>query len=411
VVTTHRLRDFVVGLVYLVVIAALIAVSVMIYNKSFSSSVDVTVAAGDVGPALQSGADVEVRGIVVGSVSSITSNGNGARVHLSIDPGQAGRLPSNVTAEVLPKTLFGQRYVDLVLPVVPSGTHLHDGQEIRTTTAAAPTQLEDVFTHLLPVLQAVRPAQLAETLGAIASSLRGKGAELGQTIDLLSAYLKKFAPKVPAMVHDIKQFATVAKTYTASAPDLLSALRNFATSSQTLVQERGQFIDLLHSVTSASNRFGQFMETNSQDLIDLSHDSLPTLQVLAHYSSEFPCLSRALVNFIPVMDKTLGKGTNEPGLHVNLQVVPARKPYVTGPSLNATGGPSCPQVSTARDSSTALQADLTTGNGIGMQNSPQENEVIAELMAGAVGTTPQRFPDWGSLLLGPALRGTTVAIK
>jgi phospholipid/cholesterol/gamma-HCH transport system substrate-binding protein len=68
-------------------------------------------------------------------------------------------------------------------------------------------------------------------------------------------------------------------------------------------------------------------------------------------------------------------------------------------------------VSTARDGSTALQADLTTGNGIGMQNSPQENEVIAELMAGSVGTTPQDFPHWGSLLLGPALRGTAVAIK
>ena len=203
----HLVRDFVVGLAYLVLIAALIVVSVMVYNKDFTSSVDVTLSAGDVGPALQSGADVEVRGVVVGAVTSISSNGHGAQVHMSVDPGQAKNLPSNVTAEVLPKTLFGQRYVDLVIPATPSGTHLSNGDVIKPVSSAAPTQLQDVFAHLLPVLQAVRPAKLAETLGAIAASLRNKGAELGQTIDLLSAYLKKFAPKVPAMVRDIQQFS------------------------------------------------------------------------------------------------------------------------------------------------------------------------------------------------------------
>jgi phospholipid/cholesterol/gamma-HCH transport system substrate-binding protein len=410
----HLVRDFAVGLAYLVLIAALVVVSVMVYNKDFTSSVDVTLSAGDVGPALQSGADVEVRGVVVGAVTSISSNGHGAQVHMSVDPGQAKNLPSNVTAEVLPKTLFGQRYVDLVIPATPSGTPLSNGDVIEPVSSAAPTQLQDVFAHLLPVLQAVRPAKLAEMLGAIAASLRNKGAELGQTIDLLSTYLKKFAPKVPAMVRDIRQFSKVAKTYTAAAPDLLAALNNFTTGSKTLAQQRGQFVDLLRTVTSASNRLGDFTSTNSQDLIDLSRDSLPGLQVLAHYSSEFPCLSRALVDFIPVMDSALGKGTNQPGLHVNLQVVPARAPYLAGqdnPSYNATGGPSCPQVSTAQDSSTALQANLAQGDGIGTQNSPQENEVIAELMAGSANTTPQQFPRWGSLLLGPALRGTTVSVR
>jgi phospholipid/cholesterol/gamma-HCH transport system substrate-binding protein len=411
---SRRTRNFFVGLGYIVLIAALITLSVMIYNKDFSSSVDVSLRAGDVGPALQSGADVEVRGVVVGSVKSITSNGSGAEVHLAIAPDHAKQLPSNVTAAVLPKTLFGQRYVALVLPDTPSDSHLQDGDVIEPVSATAPTQLEDVFTHLLPVLQAVRPAKLAETLGAITVSLRGKGAELGTTIDTLSAYLRKFAPHVPAMVHDIQQFSQVAKTYTDAAPDLLAALRNFTTTSRTIAEQRTQFIALLRSVTSASNGIGNFVAANSQDIIDLSRDSLPTLQVLAHYSSEFPCLSRALVDFIPVMNHALGAGTHQPGLHVQLQVIPARSRYFAprdDPQYNATGGPTCPQVSAARDSSTALQADLAGGAGIGAQNSPQENEVIAELMAGTAGTTPQQFPHWGSLLLGPVLRGSAVTVR
>ena len=114
------------------------------------------------------------------------------------------------------------------------------------------------------------------------------------------------------MVRDINQFTKVAKTYTAAAPDLLAALNNFTTGSKTLAQQRGQFVDLLRTVTVGVQPLADFTSTNSQDLIDLSHDSLPRLQVLAHYSSEFPCLSRALVDFIPVMDRRSGRGRTSP---------------------------------------------------------------------------------------------------
>lgn len=407
----HFVRDFVVGCAYIVLIGLLVAASIMAYNHDFSSTTDVSMQVPDAGTQLQTGADVEVRGVVVGSVSGISTTGDGARIDLALDPDQASRLPANVTAQLLPKTLFGQRYVNLVMPSEPSGTTLHDGAVIAPAGSGTGAELQDVFTNLMHVLQAVRPAQLAQTLGAFAAALRNEGTAIGATIDELAGYLRKFAPKVPEMTSDIRRFASVAHTYAQASPDLLQSLRNFTTTNQTLVQERAQYVDLLQSVTDASSRFADFTEANSANLITLSRSSLPTLRVLARYSSEFPCLSRTLEDFIPVMNRALGSGTDEPGLHVTLQVVRARRPYTTGPSLGATGGPRCPQVSVAAANSPAVGAALSRGAGIGTENSPQENQVISELVAPGVGTSPSQFPKWGSLLLGPALRGTQVTLR
>ena len=407
----HFVRDLAVGCAYLVLIAALIAVSIMAYRKDFTSTMDVGLVAPDAGSQLQTGADVEVRGVVVGSVHSITSTGDGARIQLALDPAQGGRLPVNVTAQLLPKTLFGQRYVALVLPASPSPEHLQGGDTISADTSATGTELQDVFAHLLRVLQAVRPAQLAQTLGALASALRNEGDAIGATIDEVAGYLHRFAPKVPRLSGDIDRFASVAHTYARAAPDLLQALRNFTVTNRTLVAERGQFVDLLHSVTDASDRLSNFTAANSANLIQLSRSSRPTLQVLARYSSEFPCLSRSLVDFIPVMDRALGAGTDEPGLHVTLQVVPGRSPYRSAATPAAAGPPRCPQLSVAAANSPAVGAALARGAGIGTDNSPQENQVIAELVAPGTGRRPDQFPKWGSLLLGPALRGAQVSLK
>jgi phospholipid/cholesterol/gamma-HCH transport system substrate-binding protein len=409
----HFARHVVIGVVYLVVLAMLMTLAVLVYNKSFTTTTDVALVAPDAGTALQSGADVEVRGVVVGSVGDITTNGREARIELKLEPGQAAGLPANVSAELLPKTLFGQRYVDLVLPATPSGAHLRGGDVIRPS-GPAPTDLQDLFAKLLPVLQAVRPAQLAATLGALATSLRGEGSNLGDQIRVFAHYLHRFAPKVPKLLDDLSALRRVAANYTAASPDLIAALRNFTVSSRTLAERQAQFTALVRSVTSASDRLGSFLQANSPDIITLSRASLPTLRVLQRYSPEFPCLSRTLVDFVPVMNAALGKGTHEPGLHITARVVPPRQPYRPGtdtPVYRAGGGPRCPQVAPGTVDATAYGAALSRTAGIGTDNSPQENEVIAELEAGAAHTTPAAFPKWGSLLLGPALRGTAVTVR
>ena len=53
----------------------------------------------------------------------------------------------------------------------------------------------------------------------------------------------------------------------------------------------------------------------------------------------------------------------------------------------------------------------TTVGTLGLPNSPAENEFVNELVAPSVNRPPQALPDWSSVLVGPAFRGTEVTLK
>jgi phospholipid/cholesterol/gamma-HCH transport system substrate-binding protein len=425
-----RLRNAGIGVFYIVLVVALIWLSIAIYNRDFSNVVKVSVSTDSVGSSLQKGSDVEVRGILVGTVTGVSTDGDGARISLDIDGSRAKQLPADMTAELLPKTLFGERYVDLVLPATPTGT-LRGGDVIPQDTSARGVELQQVFNRLLPVLQAVQPAQLSTLLGELSEALDGRGTQLGQTVHIFTTYLQRFSPEVPQLTADIAAFGQVADTYANAAPDLLTALDDLTTTSATLVADRQQLAALFANVQSASDIVSGVVATNAQNIITLSSNSLPTLRVLAAYSSEFPCISRSLAAFVPVADKAFGAGTNQPGLHITLKVVPSLGAYLPGQqgSVAATGPATCPtsdapvigsgtalaalsepsgKVTATPASSTKVVAD--TGD-IGTANSPAENEVIAELVGPTVGVSPSSFPKWASLLLGPELRGAVVTVQ
>jgi phospholipid/cholesterol/gamma-HCH transport system substrate-binding protein len=49
--------------------------------------------------------------------------------------------------------------------------------------------------------------------------------------------------------------------------------------------------------------------------------------------------------------------------------------------------------------------------GLGVANSPQENELVNELAALSLGRSPRSLPDWSSLLIGPLYRGAKVTLR
>jgi phospholipid/cholesterol/gamma-HCH transport system substrate-binding protein len=431
--STAKLRDAAIGLLYLVLIAALVLLSIMIYNKDFSTTVGVDLHTDNIGSSLQRGSDVMVRGVLVGDVKRISTDGDGADIRLSLDPGKAKQLPANVTAQLLPKTLFGERYVSLVFPDEPSSQHLRSGDSIRQDTSAHSVEVQKLFTDLLPVLQAVQPQKLESTLGELATALRGEGGDLADTLRTVGGYLTQLAPQVPQLTDDIAKLATVADTYTSATPQLIDALTSFTTTSQTIVAQRQNLTDLLASATSMADVVGGFVGTNKNQIIGLSNDSLPTLKILNEYAAEFPCVTRALTDFVPVSSAAFGAGTASPGAHIILHVVAPTKPYTAAdrPSFAGGGAARCPYTPTTALASTALAVvpgvqganstpvpdpavddpAIQSAPALGPVNSPEENQLIAELVAPTAGMDPADFPSWSSLLLGPALRGTEVSLR
>ena len=96
------------GLAFIVVLFALVSLSVAFYNKAFTDVVTVTLRTDHTGNQLLTQSDVKERGIIVGSVRKVKSVGDGAVVTLALQPSRVKEIPNNVSAQILPKTLFGE---------------------------------------------------------------------------------------------------------------------------------------------------------------------------------------------------------------------------------------------------------------------------------------------------------------
>ena len=340
--TTTRRR--LAGAAFLVVLVLLAWLSVALYQKKFSRVAMVTVYSSDVGNEMHPGAEVMVRGVQVGEVRQVAATGTGARLELAIQPSALPSLPANVSAEMLPTTLFGQRYVALILPENPVATTLANGSVIEENRSADAIELEDVLNNLLPMLNAVQPEKLSLTLTAIADGLQGRGKRLGETLVTLNSYLKDLNPELPQFDTDIRRLAALSRAYNTDLPSVLAALNDFSATGQIIGEQSANYAALLTNITIASDDLHSFLNANSQNMIELSGTSLPTLEILARYSTEFPCTLEDLANFVPKINKALGAGTSQPGLHVRVLVVPSLGAYEANrdaPVYNDDLGPHC----------------------------------------------------------------------
>jgi phospholipid/cholesterol/gamma-HCH transport system substrate-binding protein len=410
-----KTRRRLVGVVFLAVLGLLIALSVAIYNKKFTAATMVTLYTDSTGNQMNLNADVMVRGVVVGEVRSITADGGGAELGLAIQPSVARTLPANVTAQMLPTTLFGQRYVNLVIPASPSAQTLAGEPVIAQDRSADAIELERVINDLEPMLTAVQPEKLAVTLSAMADALQGNGARLGQTLDEINSYLRQFNPRLPALDNDIRELVRVTQTYAQAAPGIVQALHDFSVTSQTVASEAASLRSLYSTVTATSQNLTTFLRTNEDNIISLSANSVPSLRTLGRYSAEFPCVLTDLVEFIPNMNRVLGKDTSQPGLRVTVHPVESLGKYAPGvdtPRYGDNLGPQCYAVPFGgiklNDGASALQVPA---GGLGLPNSPQENELVNELLAPGLNVPPDQLPSWSSVLIGPLFRGTAVSIR
>ncbi|MEU3608900.1 MCE family protein [Streptomyces sp. NPDC035033] len=403
------------GVVFLLVPALLAWLAVAVYDKKFTDSDPITVETGSVGNEMHLGAEVKLRGVVVGEVRAIDATDTGARLTLAMRPGSLDHVPSDVRAQMLPTTLFGERFVALVPPANPSPRPLGPGAVIPEDRSGNAVELQQVLDNVLPLLTAVQPQKLSATLSAVSQALEGRGEKLGDTLARLDAHLRKFNPHLPALTRDLKELVKVSHLYADAAPDVITALTDFTTTSGTLAEKEAALSDTLGATTRTAQDLTAFLRKNKDSVIRLSAAGRPTLELLAEYSPSFPCTLRTLARFVPAMDKALGKGTDRPGLHVDVTTAPSRGAYLPGrdtPAYGSGGGPRChPVPYPGVAGAPALRASAATGQDLGPANSPQENDLVTELLAPAARKDPRELPDWSSLLAGPAFRGAEVTLR
>ena len=404
------------GIAFLLVMAVLAWLAISVYQQRFSDDVTVTLKTDRVGNQLNKASEVKARGVVVGTVRAVHPAQDGATVELAMKPDMLSRIPEDVTALLIPKTLFGERYVQLSIPDGSTKDPIRAGSVIRQDRSTNAIELEKVFDDLLPVLKAVQPQKLATTLTAISTALEGRGERIGDAMVSTAAYLEEFNPNLPTLTGDLRDLARVSELYGDIAPDLLDSLTDSSVTLNTVADQRVQLTDLYADVTRSAQDVTIFLRNNKDNLIRLAHTSRAPLEVAARYSPSFPCTLKALTDLKPSVDKMLGAGTDEPGLHANVFVVPDPGKYEPGkddPVYDVDTGPRCYPSGVAPTEGVAAARTggeghpLLDGGDLGLPNSPQEQEFIATLLAPSVGEVPA----WGSVLVGPLYRGTEVELR
>ncbi|UQX88020.1 MCE family protein [Jatrophihabitans telluris] len=438
-----RIRRRLYGLVFMAVLVGLIGLSIAAYQQVFTKVTLVTLDTDHTGAQLMPQSDVKLRGIIVGSVRSISTYNvpaaggrqplTRARLTLALQPGRTDLIPAGATALLLPKTLFGERYVSLQIPDGLSGT---SAQPIRSgdtiTSAKDAVEVEQVLNDLYPVLLALHPEDLKATLTAVASALQGRGKQLGDNLASLNDYLTKLNPKVPQLVDDIDKLGRVATLYNDAAPDLLSSLNNLSVTATTIARRPQALAQLLISATATSDTVDGFLNDNGNYLISVASSSKQIVGLLAHYAPEYPCLLSGLAGIEPRLEDAFGG--KQPGLHITLEVIKSQGKYVAAdrfryPTSSAVRQPHCfglpapanpfpgvdfgsagsPDGAAYNPPQGLGSADRAAYNAAGV-GSPAEENLVAGLIAPSWGGDPTKVPSVAALLAAPLLRGSQVTV-
>ncbi len=305
----------VLGIGFLALAMFFIWLTFAFFNKTFVDTDDVTLKTSKAGSQLPERADVKLRGMIVGEVTDMEVTKDGVELTLGMNPDLIDEVPAGVTAQILPKTLFGEKFVALIPPEDASGQSLKAGDVIEK--ANVPIELETVLNNLYGLLEAVEPAELSTTLTAVSTALEGRGEQLGETFVELNSYLEQINPDIPQAVDDLIAFGEVSDIYAAALPDLAHVLENTVTTGNTIVEKDAQLSAFLASTSTLANTLTTFFATSGQDIIDVNALSRRTLYQTARYSTTFPCFFNGMSEAIPRLNSVF----RDNALHIDLEIV------------------------------------------------------------------------------------------
>ena len=423
----NRIPHKALGVIFLCLLLVAGWLTYAVFNKTFASYDEVTLQASKIGLQLPERADVKVRGVIVGEVLDYTATGDGAELTLGFYDDHIEQIPADVTGSIVPKTLFGEKYVSLEVPEGSAAEEpLQAGDTIPRTEVSI--EVEKVLSDLYPLLRTVQPADLNMTLNAMATALEGRGEALGENLETLDSYLKRLNPQIPRLIEDLRLTAEVSDVYADVTPEIAEILRNTIKTTGTFEDLDARVRALYQDVTAFSDTSRRFLADNGDNLIRLGELGRQQLRLLAKYAPEYPCLLKGIVNAAPRQAEAFRGFT----LHIVLETLPNQpRGYHAGdvPRFGDKRGPACanlpsppwnqqnpvrhqPNFDDGVDQPTGKGTSrVTPGWSNGYEGSTAEAGLLKALLGPSLGMTADDVPDLGVLLVGPMARGAEVSLR
>jgi phospholipid/cholesterol/gamma-HCH transport system substrate-binding protein len=206
--------------------------------------------------------DVRVLGLAAGTVSKVEVVGNQVRVDLRIPDDVP--VPKDVTAQIVPQSLIGERYVQLAPAFKTGMERATDGQKI--TKVIVPTEPDEALAALKEFLDSLDPKGIGRLVTNLEEDLRGNGQALNVAIKSLSEVVTTFADKDDALGRIVDSFDRLTRTLATREQQLGQVLDAFAEASQVLADERSSIEGLVGGLADLSREGLSLVSEHDQQL-------------------------------------------------------------------------------------------------------------------------------------------------
>ncbi|HEX2031510.1 MAG TPA: MlaD family protein [Actinomycetota bacterium] len=236
------------------------------------------------------GGNVRVQGVDVGHIQDVRNVPDAVEVVLVIDEPDV-RLPADVKAVIVPQSLLGERYIQLI-PAYSGGPTLEPGSTIPLDRTAVPAEPDELLRSLQDYLGAIDPEAVSAFVENAAGVLEGTGEDLNSLIRHATGVIGTLASKREDLAAIIVQFERLTDTLSTRQVAIGRVIRSYNEVVGTLAANRvalegtvtglnaaaAELADLLidhrqplHEDIRALTRTGRTLSRNVDTLVETGH--------------------------------------------------------------------------------------------------------------------------------------------
>ncbi|MBW8486353.1 MCE family protein [Actinomadura parmotrematis] len=238
------------------------------------------------------GSPVQVMGVNVGKVESVTPVNGQVRVVASIH--RDVPVPATARAAIVPLSLIGERTLTFAPAWRPGLPKMADGAVLRIDRTQVPVEVNDALTSFGRLLNGFDPAKAGTALGNAARSLDGNGAAFNAAFQQTGQLVSDLAGQDEQLLRVARNLARVAAVVRGRERTLGSLIGNFSTASRMLADERADIRTLVEAIADLAER--------GDVLIKMHEDTLPgDLQKVAQVTLMMQGSAQSLADLIQAL--------------------------------------------------------------------------------------------------------------
>jgi phospholipid/cholesterol/gamma-HCH transport system substrate-binding protein len=225
---------------------------------------------------LSVGDDVDIAGVRVGDVTSITVTGRNL-AEVGFDVQSARQLPSSVTATLYYKNLIGQLYLELGQGTGPVGSQLRPGGTIPVGHTTPALDLTELFNGFQPLFEALSPGEVNVLSSDIIELLQGEGPTLDSLISNIGTLATTLAHKsavIDSVIKNLNSVVTTVNSRGSELATLVTSLQHLVSGLAADRQPFGAAISAMAKLTTSTGGllkgFNPPLQADIKDLTRLS---------------------------------------------------------------------------------------------------------------------------------------------